>query len=64
MKNERSTTDQEWQVTWAANQQAQLVGTLSASPAQRLAWLEEAIEFVYRVRRFRELHPPPPNLKS
>ena len=64
MKDERSTAGQEWQVTWVANRQAQLTGALSASPAQRLAWLEDAIEFAYRARRSRKRHAAPPSRKS
>ena len=34
---------QRWDVTWADVEQAQLETMLSATPAQRLAWLEEAM---------------------
>jgi hypothetical protein len=37
--------------TWTANRQAQLTEARAASPAQRLAWLEEAIELVAVARR-------------
>jgi len=45
---ERAPDDRSWAVTWADSGRAQLAEALSATPAQRLAWLEEAIEFVYR----------------
>ena len=47
---ERAPDDRNWAVTWADSNRAQLAEALSATPAQRLAWLEEAIEFVYRAR--------------
>ena len=34
---------QRWDVTWADVEEAQLETMLSATPAQRLAWLEEAM---------------------
>ncbi|MCH7665972.1 MAG: hypothetical protein IH936_08600 [Acidobacteria bacterium] len=45
---ERPPDDRNWAVTWADSGRAQLAEALSATPAQRLAWLEEAIEFAYR----------------
>ena len=38
---------QRWDVTWADVEQAQLETMLSATPAQRLAWLEEAMRLAY-----------------
>jgi len=35
-------------VTWDGNRDALLDSTLAATPAQRLAWLEDAIEIAYR----------------
>jgi hypothetical protein len=35
------------QTDWEANDQSLLVATLSATPAQRLAWLEEALRLAY-----------------
>ena len=35
-------------VTWDGNRNALLDSTLAATPAQRLAWLEDAIEIAYR----------------
>ncbi len=34
---------------WEAHRLEQLEGWLAATPAQRLAWLEEAIAFAHRV---------------
>jgi hypothetical protein len=33
---------------WEAHRREQLARTASATPLQRLRWLEEAIEFAYR----------------
>ena len=35
-------------MTWAGNRDAQLESTLAATPAQRLAWLEEALIAAYQ----------------
>lgn len=37
-----------WEATWEERRRAQLTVGLSATPAQRLAWLEEAIAFAHR----------------
>ena len=37
----------DWPVTWAAQRDDQLVRMLAASPAQRLAWLEEMIRLAF-----------------
>jgi hypothetical protein len=37
-----------WPVTWDANRQLQRLAVLAASPAQRLAWLEDMIALAYR----------------
>ena len=34
-----------WPVTWDEVKEAELDDALHATPAQRLAWLEEALEF-------------------
>ncbi len=45
----RALTSVAWQaVTWDGNRDALLDSTLTATPAQRLAWLEDAIEIAYR----------------
>ena len=38
---------QRWDVTWTDVEQAQLETALAATPAQRLAWLEEAMRLAY-----------------
>ena len=37
-----------WPVTWMGQRDDQLARTLSATPAQRFAWLEEAIALAFR----------------
>ncbi len=39
---------EDWQVSWEAHRRAQLALTVAASPAQRLAWLEEMLALAYR----------------
>ena len=39
--------------TWDGNRDALLDSTLAATPAQRLAWLEDAIEIAYRAGALR-----------
>ena len=41
------TRPRKWVGTWADVEQAQLETMLRATPAQRLAWLEEAMRFAY-----------------
>lgn len=38
-------TDTEWPVTWSEVEDAQLRDWLRTTPAQRLKWLEEMLEF-------------------
>ena len=40
-------------VTWDGNRDALLDSTLAATPAQRFAWLEDAIEIAYRAGALR-----------
>ena len=40
-------TANEWGATWADTERAQLKAALSATPAQRLAWLEEAMRLAH-----------------
>ena len=46
----------DWDATWAGARRQLLESTYAATPAQRLAWLEEALELAYRsgalARRF------------
>lgn len=49
MGNEAKRDESEdWQVDWDGHRRWQLTATMHASPAQRLAWLEEMIEVAYR----------------
>lgn len=36
-----------WKVTWTENRDSLLDATLAATPAQRLAWLEEVLSLAY-----------------
>ena len=40
--------------TWEGNREAQLDAALEATPAQRLAWLEESLAFAFRAGARRE----------
>lgn len=42
-----STSDRH--VEWSAHDQCLLAATLTATPAQRLAWLEEALHLAYEI---------------
>jgi len=46
---ERDDTGDRWDATWEGARRQLLESTLAATPAQRLAWLEEALAFAYRV---------------
>lgn len=39
---------EEWDATWEGSERLHLQATLRTTPAQRLAWLEEAIELAFR----------------
>lgn len=41
------TPEERWPVTWTTNREDQLTRTLAATPAQRLAWLEEMIRVAF-----------------
>jgi hypothetical protein len=41
-------TSDDWQADWSDIEDAQLDAALSATPTQRLRWLDEAILFAYR----------------
>jgi len=38
----------DWRAGWKDNERAQLRSWLKATPAERLAWLEEAIKLAYQ----------------
>ncbi len=42
-------TSTDWRATFEENEMRLLELTYSATPAQRLAWLEEALKLAYRV---------------
>jgi hypothetical protein len=46
---DRDRRDDHWDATWEAVRKDRPRLTLSATPAQRLAWLEEMLEIAYRV---------------
>lgn len=47
--NEKTSKDKQGlECEWADHERMQLLGWLEATPSQRLAWLEEAIEFAYQ----------------
>lgn len=45
---ERARPPVSWDATWEGAKKQLLKSTLAASPAQRLAWLEEMLELAYR----------------
>jgi len=48
LSGKKPKADKTWPVSWAANEKSQLEASLAATPAQRLEWLEQAIELAYR----------------
>ena len=48
MKDEGKRESTAWQASWTDNREDQLARTLAATPAERLAWLEEMIEVAFR----------------
>ena len=58
------TRPRKWVGTWAEVEQAQLETMLTATPAQRLAWLEEAMRLAYAAGALgtdRDAPPSPPS---
>jgi hypothetical protein len=47
-----------WDVTWEASRIQTLRSTLAATPAERLAWLEEALELALRAGALRVKQDP------
>ncbi len=45
---ERADTEDRWDATWEGARKQLLESTLTATPAQRLAWLEEMLELAHR----------------
>lgn len=54
---ERAEPGDRWDATWERAREQLLESTLAATPAQRLAWLEEMLELAYRAGA---LGPKPP----
>ena len=48
MTAERPEAADRWDATWEGARRQLLESTLAATPAQRLAWLEEVLEIAYR----------------
>ena len=46
---DRPAADGDWQADWEGHRQWQFTALLTTTPAQRLAWLEEVLDFAYRV---------------
>jgi hypothetical protein len=46
----RGQPHKEWDATWEGARRRRLESTLSATPAQRLAWLEEALELAQEAK--------------
>jgi len=44
---DRARPDEPWDATWEGAREQLLDSTLAATPAQRLAWLEEMLELAY-----------------
>lgn len=51
----------DWQADWEGHRRWQLTAALEATPAQRLAWLEEMLELAYRSGA---LAGPPPQMHA
>ncbi len=45
---DRAGARESWDATWEGTRRHHLEATLKATAAQRLAWLEEALEIAYR----------------
>ena len=45
--DEEAGAGDEWDATWTGTERTQLEAALSATPAQRLAWLEEVIRLAH-----------------
>jgi len=48
MADERTESGGDWDATWEGAREQLLKATLAATPAQRLAWLEEMLELAHR----------------
>ena len=50
--------DDDWEADWDSHARWQLTAGLAATPAQRLAWLEEMRAFAYRQGALPRPHEP------
>ena len=48
MAEQPTKPDADWDATWGGVREQLLRSPLAATPAQRLAWLEEVLELAYR----------------
>ena len=48
MADERTEPGRDWNATWEGAREQLLMATFAATPAQRLAWLEEMLELAHR----------------
>lgn len=48
MADERTGSGPDWDASWEGARNQLLKATLAATPAQRLAWLEEMLELAHR----------------
>ncbi len=51
--------ERDWLAGWESNRQAGLDAVVSATPAQRLAWLEDALRLAHRVSALPKRDEPP-----
>jgi hypothetical protein len=47
-KDEIRDPEGDWHVDWEGHRRRQLTAAMDATPAQRLAWLEEMLRIAYR----------------
>jgi hypothetical protein len=48
VKDTQRIRSEDWEADWEGHRRWQLTAGLAATPAQRLAWLEEMIELAHR----------------
>ena len=53
---ETDVTSDDWQADWEGHRKWQLTASMAATPAQRLAWLEEAIRFAWQCGAMQDMH--------
>lgn len=56
---ERRESPDPWDATWEGARRQLLESTLAATPAQRLAWLEEILELAHRAGALGKKSPDP-----